>query len=179
MGHSNIKLYGIGGEASDGKWAHRDQPHHFARVAVVVYEKKSLNVNLKLSSVARLHTGLPLRSSLSSSGMLALAACVGGVLVVRCRSTPLAPRRWRRPCGKDAATWAWAFNDSTIWYVYVHIHKSFGKHYDHLLCMTVVYSIIVLVVGCFWIGPRLPILFGFYYTINRYKRACIKYRDVC
>ena len=141
--------------------------------------KKSLNVNLKLSSVARLLTGLPLRSSLSSSGALALAACVGGVLVVRCRSTPLAPRRWRRPCGKDAATWAWAFNDSTIWYVYVHIHKSFGKHYDHLLCMTVVYSIIVLVVGCFWIGPRLPILFGFYYTINRYKRACIKYRDVC
>ena len=79
MGHSNIKLYGIGGEASDGKWAHRDQPHHFARVAVVVYEKKSLNVNLKLSSVARLLTGLPLRSSLSSSGALALAACgVGG-----------------------------------------------------------------------------------------------------
>ena len=75
MGHSNIKLYGIGGEASDGKWAHRDQPHHFARVAVVVYEKKSLNVNLKLSSVARLLTGLPLRSSLSSGGALALAAC--------------------------------------------------------------------------------------------------------
>ena len=42
MGHSNIKLYGIGGEASDGKWAHRDQPHHFARVAVVVYEKKKV-----------------------------------------------------------------------------------------------------------------------------------------
>ena len=79
MGHSNIKLYGIGGEASDGKWAHRDQPHHFARVAVVVYEKKSLNVNLKLSSVARLLTGLPLRSSLSSGGTLALAALVGGV----------------------------------------------------------------------------------------------------
>ena len=77
MGHSNIKLYGIGGEASDGKWAHRDQPHHFARVAAAVYEKKSLNVNLKLSSVARLLTGLPLRSSLSSSG--ALAAAVGGV----------------------------------------------------------------------------------------------------
>ena len=151
--------------------------------------KKSLNVNLKLSSVARLLTGLPLRSSLSSGGVLALAASVGGVrrcavgvrrrAVGAVRSTPLEPRRWRLPCGKDAATWAWAFNDSTIWYVYVHIHKSFGKHYDHLLCMTVVYSIIVLVVGCFWIGPRLPILFGFYYTINRYKRACIKYRDVC
>ena len=42
MGHSNIKLYGIGGEASDGKWAHRDQPHHFARVAAAVYEKKVL-----------------------------------------------------------------------------------------------------------------------------------------
>ena len=116
--------------------------------------KKSLNVNLKLSSVARLLTGLPLRSSLSSGG--ALAAAFGGVLAARWCSAPLAPRRWRRPCGKDAATWAWAFNDSTIWYVYVHIHKSFGKHYDHLLCMTVVYSIIVLVEGCFWIGPRLP-----------------------
>ena len=80
MGHSNIKLYGIGGEASDGKWAHRDQPHHFARVAVVVYEKKSLNVNLKLSSVARLLTGLPLRSPLSSGGVLALAASFGGGL---------------------------------------------------------------------------------------------------
>ena len=102
MGHSNIKLYGIGGEASDGKWAHRDQPHHFARVAVVVYEKKSLNVNLKLSSVARLLTGLPLRSSLSSSGVRWRRA--DGAAIEARRSTPLAPRRWRRPCGKDAAT---------------------------------------------------------------------------
>ena len=89
MGHSNIKLYGIGGEASDGKWAHRDQPHHFARVAVVVYEKKSLNVNLKLSSVARLLTGLPLRSSLSSSGALALAACVGAAACWWCDAAAL------------------------------------------------------------------------------------------
>ena len=29
-------------------------------------------------------------------------------------------------------------------FMYIYVHKSFGKHYDHLLCMTVVYSIIVL-----------------------------------
>ena len=150
MGHSNIKLYGIGGEASDGKWAHRDQPHHFARVAAAVYEKKVLMwtwsfLRLLAYLLAFLYDphSPPVAPWRRRRRRVAAAAC-GGELSARWRSTPLAPRRWRRPCGKDAATWAWAFNDSTIWYVYVHIHKSFGKHYDHLLCMTVVYSIIVL-----------------------------------
>jgi hypothetical protein len=97
MGHSNIKLYGIGGEASDGKWAHRDQPHHFARVAVVVYEKKSLNVNLKLSSVARLLTGLPLRSSLSSGAAARWRRRAGGAVAQHSVSAvAMAAALWQR-----------------------------------------------------------------------------------